>query len=316
MNYLWPEDGPEIEVDPDLAARRLAPVIPFRRMGRRVNRLFTENILTLVCVVMSHLGVMVLLLVVVGLLMKIIAGWVGLVFGLLAILFLIGPVMRMISCHLALNLWDDANAAPLEAAFFTKSIYFKSLAAYLWSIYYEVDIVARALPSIWPGLFAAAALHAALHFLSDVTDIFFWDVLVFLIITIPLAAIRLWERIRRINFLYSFTAFEIVDGKTLFAEDLSEDQPGYWRGRFARLFYRLEDEWWQGPLNKALMLRIGTGMIWALPAVLILVSGMGPMAKLYLVSVFGLTLRYAVRLWYDASAAGWFRENFSSSKYY
>mgnify|MGYP003701347119 CR=1 FL=1 len=285
-------------------------------MGRRVSRLFLENILPLICVILSHLGIMVLLLVMVGLVMKIIAGWVCLVLGFFAILFFIGPVMRMISCHLALNLWDDSSAEPLEAAFFVRSIYFKALASYLWSIYYEADILARALPSIWPGLFAAAALHAALHFLSDVANIFLWDLVLFLIITIPLAANRLWERIRRINFLYSFTAFELVDGKTLFAEDLSDYQPGYWRGRFARLFYRLEDEWWQGALNRALLLRIVVSLVWALPSALVLLSGISPMAKLYLVSVFGLTLRYTVRLWYDVSSAGWFRENFSSGRYY
>lgn len=315
MNYLWPEDGPEIEFDPALAVRRLAPVPSFLAMGRRAGQLIVDNILSLTCVVLCHLGAMLVLLLFMALMMKI-NTWFGLILGLLAVLFLLGPMMRLISCHLALNMWDEAVASPLESAAFAKSLYFKALISYLWSIYYEADLLVRALPSAWPGLFAAAVLHACLHFLTEVTDIFFWDIVIFSVITFPWAASQLWDRIRRINFLYAFTAFEIIDDKTLFAEDLPEDQPGYWRGRFARLVYRLDDEWWHRPLNKAAFIRLFINAFWAIPSLLVILSSWTLMGKLFMVVVFGLTLRYALRIWYDTASAGWFRENFSSGKYY
>lgn len=315
MNYLWSEGGAELAFDPALAARRLAPVASLRNMARRAGQLLLKNIPGLACLVLCHLGAMLVLSLFVALVMNV-SQWAGLIFGLVVILFLVGPVMRLISCHLALTMWDKAEASPLKSAALAKSLYFKALGSYLWAIYYEADLLARALPSFWPGLLTAAVLHACLHFLSGVTDIFFWDVLVFAAITVPWSAYLLWGRIRRVNFLYTFTAFEIIDNKTLFAEDLAEDKPGYWRGRFARLFYRLDDEWWSRPLNMAALIRLLLNCLWAIPSFMVIMSSWTVTGKLFMVAVFGLSLRYALRLWYDALSAGWFRENLSSGNYY
>lgn len=315
MNYLWSEGGPAVVFDHALAVRRLAPVASLTNMARRAGQLLLKNIPGLACLVLCHLGAMLVLLLLMALVMNV-SQWAGLVFGLVVILFLVGPVMRIISCHLALNMWDKTEASPLESAAFSVNLYFKALGSYLWAVYYEADLMARALPSIWPGLFTAAVMHACLHFLSRVTDIFFWDVVVFAAITVPWAAHQHWGRIRRVNFLYVFTAFEIVDDKTLFAEDLSEDKPGYWRGRFARLFYRLDDEWWCRPLNMAAFIRLLINCLWAIPSFMVIMSSWTMMGKLFVVAVFGLTFRYALRLWYDVLSAGWYRENLSSGKYY
>lgn len=298
-------------------ARRLAPVTSFTVMARRAGQLFGDNIVSMACLALVHLAVMIFLLALMGLVMKIFgSALAGLIFGLIVMLLLTGPVLRMLSCYMAINIWDDFTASPLDAVSFIRSVYPRCLLSYLWAVYYEADLWVRTLPHIWPGLFLAAVLHALLHFFTEVDSIFFWDALVVVGVTAPLAISRLWNRVRRIHFLYDFVAFEVVDGKTVFAEDLSEDQSGYWRGRYARIFYRLDDDWWQVPLSRAAWLWLAKNAIWALPSLLIILSGISPLAKFYLVAAFGFTLRYVLNLWYDLAAAGWFRENLASGKYY
>lgn len=322
MNYLWPEDGPEMDMDPAVAARRLGSISSFVELGRQAGGIFLENIVVMACLALAHLAVMVLLLAVMGVVMKASGSpWVGLIFGLVLLLVFVGPALRMISCHVALNLWDDGNTSPLEAALFAKENYFKCLFSYLWAVYYEADLLARGLPSIWPGLLVAGIVHATLHFTTGFTQIepgriFYFDALALALVSLPLAAGRLWPRLRRTWILYPFTAFEVVDGKSVFAEDLAEDQPGYWRGRYARLFYRLNDDWWHRPLNRSAWLQLAKNAVWILPSILILISGLGPMAKFYLITAFILTLRYALNLWFDLTSAGWFRDNISSGDYY
>lgn len=320
VRYIWAqdEDRDEFEADPGVLTRRLGTIPSFFSLIREAFVRLKDNWITLVLMAAIHLGVTIVVLTIVALVMKISGSpWPGLIAGALVVVTVAAPVLSAAGAYLTLNIWDEGSVSIFEAMAFCRQNLAENLMAYWWTFFYQAGLWLRAIPSLWPGLLMVAILHAALHFLTEVDNLFFWDALVVFGVTLPLAIVRLWERIRRVStFLYRFTAYEIVDDLTIFAEDLPEGMSGYWRSRFARLFHRLDDEWWQGPLNQALAWKILFGLVWLVPAALIFSSGISPLAAFCVTAIFPWQIRYVLSFWYSVASAGWFRNNLSSGLYY
>ncbi|MDL2259593.1 hypothetical protein LJB99_01770 [Deltaproteobacteria bacterium OttesenSCG-928-K17] len=321
MRYVWSANDGESEAfegDPGVMTRRLAPLESFFSLLREAFARLKDNLAGAAFLLSVHLVATIVVLTLVALVMKISGSpWPALIAGGLFFCLLIGPALGALTSFMAVNIWDDGAVSLLDAWSFCQQNVADCLFSYWWALLYEAGLWFRALPSLWPGALMAAILHTVLHFFTEVENLFYIDALIVVGMTIPLAILRLWERIRRIStFLYLFTAFEVVDGDTIFSEDLPAEQSGYWRSRFARLFHRLDDDWWRGPLNRALGWKIFFTAVWLVPAGLFFYSGISPMAAFFLTAIFPLQIRFILSLWYAVAAAGWFRNNLSSGLYY
>lgn len=235
--------------------------------------------------------------------------WPAILLVVILFILLVMPLIRLTVCHLALNIWDDGEASLFEAAGFARSNYFDALGAAWNGFLYEGKLLLFFIACWIPGLALGAGLHWLLPY-SGVTLAPGWNILIIGTLTVILAVYYLWGQARRVNtFLYRFNAFEIVDGQSVFSQDIVEGPGGNWRSRFARMYHKLN----QGPLphefNMPLAVALAVSLIWVIPSIWILAADWQPLSKIYVLTLGPLMIRFLIGLWYTIAAAGYYRAN-------
>lgn len=291
-----------------LAANRLLTVLGayFPEAGR----MFVANLPVLGWVTAIYLLISVVLLAALGLMMRLMGSpWPALVLTALLLIVVVMPLVRLTVCHLALNIWDDGEASLLEAAVFARSNYLDALGASWRGLIYEGDLLLRLIACSGPGLAIGAGLHWLLPY-SGVTLALGWEILIVTLLTAVLAGYYLWGQARRIStFLYRFNAFEIVDGQSVFSQDIVEGSGGHWRSRFARLYHHLDQDPFPYEFNLPLVVALAAALVWLLPSAGILSADLRPLSKVYLLAIGPFLIRFIFSLWYTIAAAGYYRAN-------
>ncbi len=233
--------------------------------------------------------------------------WPAVLADLLILVLLVVPLARLTLCHLALNIWDDGEASLIEALTYARGNYLAALSMAWRGLLYEGELWLRFLACMLPG----AALGSMFYFipphLGYQVDLD-WIILGAVLLTIGLALYYLWGQARRVaTFLYSFNAFEDIEGESAFGADIVEKRFGFWRSRFARMYHHLDREPFSGALNRPLAVIVFVGLIWGGLAALIVSYRMPPLATAYVLGLGPLGIRFLASFWYTIVAAGYFR---------
>ena|GEM_PF-6822950 len=241
--------------------------------------------------------------------------WPAILVVLILLILLVIPLVRLIICHLALNIWDDGEASLTEAVSFARSNYLDSLGAALSGLWYEWKTLIRFIGCWVPGLALGAGLHWLLPY-SGVELKMGWKILIAGAVTVILTVYYLWGEARRVNtFLYRFNAFEILDGQSVFSQDIVEGSGGNWRSRFARMYHHLGQGPFPHEFNMPLAVALAAYLIWVPLAVWILAADWQPLSKIYLLALGPLMIRFLIGLWYTIAAAGYYRANLATEDY-
>jgi len=308
LNLHRPSQDLSAGRDKRLAANRLLTVLGayFPEAGR----MFAANLPVLGWATAIYLLISVSLLAALGVLMRLIGSpWPALVLVALVLVGLVLPLVRLTVCHLALNIWDDGEASLLEAAAFARGNYLDALGACWNGLIYEGYLWLRLVACSGPGLAVGAGLHWLLPY-SGVSLGLGWEILIVALLTAILAGYYLWDPARRVStFLYRFNAFEIVDGQSVFSQDIVEGSGGHWRSRFARMYYHLDQEPFPYEFNLPLAVVLATALVWLLPSAGILSADLQPLSKIYLLAIGPFLIRFIFGLWYTIASAGYYRAN-------
>lgn len=273
---------------------------PMIELGHMAARLYKDNILT----AGWFLGLSILILVGVTFIFSLtswVTGnqWLGLALALVVLLFVAAPIISLAKYRLALAIWDDGDASPLEAFKYAATNLGEASAIFWQSMIYEADLLARLIISIAPATLAGKAVYVVLNY-NEVASAFSWSVFVAVAIGGLMVSGYIWPRARRqLTFLSPFCAFEKIDG-----------QSGFWRLRFELMYYWLAKKRYASSLNLALLLSFPIIFMWTMLTALVVYLWLPPLITAYLVVLFPFSLRLAAILWYNILAAGYYRYNF------
>jgi hypothetical protein len=273
---------------------------PFADLCRLAARLFQENLVTVgwfaLWSTLILLGVIFFFSLVSWL-----SGnqWIGLVVTLPVLLLGAAPVLSLARRRLALNIWDEGQAKPLEALEYAAKNLPEAMSLFWRSLYYEADLLFRLAISIGPAVLAGMAVHSVLG-AAETGSAKAWGVATAGLMIGLMLTFYVWPRARRVlTFLASFNAYEKIDG-----------QSGHWGLRCELMYHWLNRQRYAAALNLALLASLAIIAAWGVPAALILSFGPPPLIAAYLLVLLPFAVRLAVTLWYDIVAAGFYRYNF------
>ncbi len=273
---------------------------PFVDLCRTAARLFRENL----TVVGWFIGLSILILLGVIFLFSLVS-WltesqgIGLALSLPPLLLLAAPVISLAGRHLALSIWDEGQARPLEALKYAAANLPEAAALFWRSRYYDADLLFRLLISVAPSVLAGLALYAILKE-AGAPGARSWGITLAGVMIGLMLLYYIWPRARRIlTFLPAFNAYEKIDG-----------QSGHWGFRCELMYHWLGRKQYAAALNLALLAALPILLTWSGLAALILSLRLPPLLAAYLLVLLPFTARLAGTLWYDIAAAGYYRYNF------
>ena len=273
---------------------------PFVELCRMAVRLFKENL----AVIGWFIGLAALILLGVIFFFSLaswIVGnqWIGLLIALPALLFGAAPIISLAKHRLALTIWDEGQANPLDALRYAARNLSEANAVFWRAIYFDADLVFRLIISIAPSVLAGLAVYSILKH-NEFESAASWGTMVSATMIGLMLVFYIWRRARRIlTFLPPFNAYEKIDG-----------QSGYWGIRYELMYHWLDKKRYAATLNIALLTVLPVMLVWGGLAALIAGMGPPPLVAAYLAVLFPFTVRLAGVLWYDIVAAGYYRYNF------
>lgn len=275
-------------------------VTPFIELCRMAGGLFRENLAMIGC----FIGLSVLILLGIIFFYSFV-GWLAanqwIALAVCAPFLLLGaaPVISLAARRLALNIWDEGRADPLDCYKYAAKNFSEALSLFWNSVYYDADLLFRLLISVVPSALAGLAVHTSLS-TYNVESASSWGAAVAVIMIGMLLFFHIWGRARRIlTFLPAFNAFEKIDG-----------QSGHWGIRCELMYHWLNKRRYASGLNLALLAALPVMAVWGGLAALIISWRLPPLVTAYLLLLLPFALRLAGVLWYDIVAAGYYRYNF------
>ena len=273
---------------------------PFVDLCRMAARLFKENL----TVIGWFIGLSVLILLGIIFFFSVASWmvgnqWIGLLISLPLLLFVGAPVISLAKHRLALNIWDEGQASPLDAFRYAADNLTEAIAIFWQSVYYDADLLFRLTISVAPSVLAGLAVISVLNEFK-VQSAYSWGVMVSAVMIGLMLAFYVWHRARRIlTFLPAFNAFEKIDG-----------QSGYWGIRCELMYHWLTKKRYIATLNIALLAALPIILVSGGLLALIISLWLPPLVTVYLLVLLPFTVRLAGNLWYDIMAAGYYRYNF------